>query len=84
MVRHCSPLLLCSLLLAGFTSGAKADCMSERRACSRATSELAQCSSGSLAGCRDLEERAQRACSNAEVVCRREREERGRNVQPRR
>jgi hypothetical protein len=74
-------LLLTSFLAASMATGAVADCASERQACQRATSALAQC--GARAGCGEMGEAAQRICTNAEIVCRSERQDRSRSGAPR-
>ena len=75
-------LLLTSLLLVSMATGAAADCASERQACRRATSQLAQC--GARTGCHSLEEAAAQLCSNAEIACRSERQDRTRGNPPQR
>jgi hypothetical protein len=74
-------LLLTSSLAISMVTAAIADCASERQACQRATSALAQC--GARAGCGEMGEAAQRICTNAEIVCRSERQERSRSSAPR-
>jgi hypothetical protein len=75
-------LLLTSLLLVSMATAAAADCASERQACRRATSQLAQC--GARTGCDGLEAAAAQLCSNAESVCRSERQDRSRGNAPQR
>ena len=73
-------LLIASLLLSSMATVAVADCASERQACRRATSELAQC--GVRTDCDRLAETAERVCLNAEIACRAERMERSQRGSP--